>query len=145
MIHTNKLPVFPKCILCTAVYYEQGVPKMRSQFAATDERADGVLKKFCKEILAEKITKYLNHRQQIMDHHGGLRTMETAQTYEQLKTLWAYISDKSLERICEWTINHKTELLSLAPGTKSLYYETHQKFLTDLFAFCKTKTSTNVF
>lgn len=137
MITTTTFPWLDS-ILCIAMYKDDGLIKKTKVAWATDVfKAENVLKRLQKEVLRDKISKFLNHRNQIMDHHGGIRTREKLQAYETLRTNFDFFTDKSLEANCNFIVNMKQKFESIMPGEKSMYYHSQRKMINEIYNYCE--------
>jgi hypothetical protein len=141
MIETIILP-FVGRKLALAVYSNGGVPAILQKFTADDEKARNEIKNFKKTVLRQKISKFLNHRQNIMDYHGGLRTEETLKLHTELKRNFDFLYDKSLESNCKFILTVKDRIISLMPGEKSRFYQSTRNTMQEVFDFCEAEIST---
>ena len=138
MINTFKLPL-PGRILAIGVFSDGGVPAILKQFVSDEMRAENVLKKFKKEVLRRKISKFLNHRHEVMENYGGLRTQSTANAWTALKNQFEYLKDHSLEANCRFIITSRAHFDSLMPGSKSRFYMGTVETMNEVFAFCESE------
>ena len=139
MITTSKIPFMGR-IAAIAIYTDGSAPTILQRFAADDFQAENILKKFKKDILRKKFSHFLNHRKNIMDYHGGLRTQTRLEKWEQLKRNFDFMYDKSLESNCKLILTSKDDILLLMPGELSKFFETTKKNLDEIFEFCNTQT-----
>ena len=146
MIQSFKLPLTSGRFLVTAVYSNRGVPAVKNPKVAQNETvADNIIRSWEKEVLREKISKFLNHRQNVMDYHGGLRTMEKLNTWETVKKNFDFLFDKSLEANCKFILISKQYFESLMPGKKSRFHQSTEETMREIYAFCESRTKTETY
>lgn len=138
MIQTNTIPFFGS-ILCIAVYWEGFLKKTQLAWATDIFRAENTCKRLEKEILRKKIEKFLHHRQNIMDYHGGLKTIDRYRALETLKVLYSSLAKKSLECNCKNFFLNKDLFETIMPGASSEYYKNSRKLIDEIFIFCQQK------
>ena len=138
MIEVFKIKLLTGRYLATGVYSNRGVPAFSSKITANEVQADNVLKAMKKDVLRKKITTYLNHRNQIMDNFGGLRTPERLKVFQALRNNFDYLFDKSLEHNCRFVLINEDYLRLLLPGRTSRFYESTRQTIEEIITFCKT-------
>jgi hypothetical protein len=136
MITTNKLPI-PGGYLVTGFYRTGKLPKIINKITSDESRADSIIKQIKRDALQDKVAKYLNFREHIMDHRGGLRTMDKYKAITILRNNLAYLSDKPLESNCKLVIDCEELLKSILPGKESLFHQSQKDVLFEILSFCQ--------
>lgn len=136
MISTFKLPVIGG-FLVTGYYRQANVPRFINKFTSDETRAENLIKQIKKEVLREKVTKFLNHRQTVMDTYGGLRTMSKYNAIDTLKKNFSFLENHSLESNCKLVWDYQELFKSILPGEKSVYHLSAKETLTELLSFCQ--------
>lgn len=136
MITTNKFPV-PGGFLITAYYREANRPKIYTRLTSDETRAENLLKQIKKDVLREKVSKYINHRQNILENHGGLRTESKFKAIETLKNSLAFVEKHSLEANCRIVVSYEDLFKSILPGQSSIFHKTQTEALTEILSFCQ--------
>jgi len=136
MIQTFKLPV-PGGFIASAYYRQAGIPRFVNKFTSNEIRAENLIKQMKKDVLREKVSKFINHRQNIMDYHGGIRTMERYNAIEKMKNNFAFMRDKSLESNCKLVLDYEELFKTIMPGEKSAFHQSAKETLWELLEFCK--------
>ncbi len=136
MISTFKNRV-PGGFLVTAWWRQNKIPKADNRFTCDETRADNIIRELKKNVLQDKMIRLLNHRSQIMNNYGGLRTETKLKAIETLKNNLHFISDKSLESNCKLIVASEALIMELIPGISSTYYESTKETITQILDFCK--------
>lgn len=140
MIEATKLKLISGNILVAAVYNNSGVPAILHEIANNETVAGNIVRKWEKMVLRGKISKFLNHRQNIMEYHGGLRTEHKLEVWNTMKRNFDYLHDKTLESNCKFIVTGKEYFESLMPGEKSRFYESTRNTMNEIYAYCESKT-----
>lgn len=135
MIETFKQPI-KGGFLITAFYREAGRPITYNRVSSDETRADNLIKQIKKEVLREKVSKFLNHRKNIMENFGGYATENRFQAIQNLKNNLAFREKHSLESNCKLIVDHAELLKSLLPGKESVYHESATEMITEILQFC---------
>lgn len=136
MITTFKLPV-PGGFLVTAYHRQAMKPIIYTRLTADETRADNLIKQVKKEVLREKVTKFLNHRQNIMDNHGGLRTMSKYNAIDTLRKNFDFLEKHSLESNCKLVLDYEALFTSILPGQQSIFHQSQKDALFEILSFCQ--------
>ena len=136
MITTFKNKV-PGGFLITAYWRQNIMPKVANKFTSDESRADNMILKMKKDILREKINALLNHRSQIMNNFGGMRTEAKYKAIETLRRNFEFLSDKTLESNCKLVIDYEGMFTELIPGLSSVYHLSTKETIMEIINFCK--------
>ncbi len=135
MISTFKQLV-PGGFLVTAYYRQADRPIIFNKLTADETRADNLIKQVKKEVLREKVSKYLTHRKNIMENFGGFATENRFQAIENLKNNLAFREKHSLESNCKLVVDSIELLKSLLPGKESVYHQSATETIKEILEFC---------
>lgn len=142
MIEISKFKLLSGSVAVTGVYSSKGVPSLKCKVVPDEHSAENIVKKWQKEILREKISKFLNHRDKVWDVHMVLRTQRNAEIWTTVKRNFDFLYDKPLESNCHFVIRNRQYLESIMPGPKSRFYEHTRRTMDEIYAFCESKTIT---
>lgn len=135
MIETFKQPVRGG-FLITAYYRQAGKPIIYNRLSADETRAENLIKQIKKDVLREKVSKFLNHRKNIMENFGGYATENRFAAIQNLKNNLAFREKHSLESNCKLVLDHAELLRALLPGKESVYHQTATEMLAEVLEFC---------
>lgn len=92
-----------------------------------------------KKILLSELQKFINHRKNVINHHGGVTTRDRLNSIEKVQLVIDMSSGPkcSLQLLARRILNLGAELMCLSPGERSRFY--NQRFLVpELLSDCTT-------
>lgn len=138
MIDTFKIPTLGR-ILALGVYEDDdGRPHTITKFTIDAQVANKALVKMQKDMLRDKVSKFLNHRKRLMEDFGAVKTIEKVNAWTELKTHFDASVDHALDSQCKWVLRNKEKFLLIMPGQTSRFYMGDQKKIQDILSFCET-------
>lgn len=143
MISTFKNTVWGG-FLVTACWRENIVPKVKNKFTTDENRAVNIIMQMKRDILREKVTKLLNHRSQVMNNFGGLRTENKFKAIETLRNNFAFLADKSLQSNCKLVVDYENLFMELIPGKSSVFHQSTKETIMELIEFCKLEIKVTI-
>lgn len=92
---------------------------------------------FARNMVIARIKRYVNHRHQILHHHGGYMTPKKRAALQQLKRMLKHSHHWSINDLPRVIHNHAYHLQVIAPGSSSKFCQRDQRLLHDLLAWAE--------
>ncbi|HYD20006.1 MAG TPA: hypothetical protein VEB40_00925 [Flavipsychrobacter sp.] len=137
MIEAFRLPLQSGNVLVTAVYSNSGIPAVLEKIVSNITQADNIIRIWKKKVLRDKVSRFLNHRKNIMELHGGLCTPDLMKLMEQTRRNFDALKDASLEANCRFLLSQQHNLDLLLPGKTSRFHQSAIDTMREVYAFCQ--------
>lgn len=135
MIHAFKQQL-PNGFLVTAYYRMCDKPKFYNRLTTNELVADNSIRNIKKDVLREKILKFINHREVLMKGHGAFATEEKYKIIEQIRNNLSVREKSTLESNCQLIVDYAELLKKILPGKESVYHQSATQTLTEILEFC---------
>ncbi|MDX5326075.1 MAG: hypothetical protein LPK80_07415 [Bacteroidota bacterium] len=97
-----------------------------------------MLPRFTIRFVKQRLLRLVNHRERIMNQHGGRNTVRKAEACSKVRQRLSMSEKWSIEVLARQVIHMEEDLLQLIPGTSSKFYQTHSQLVFDLIHWAKS-------
>jgi len=92
---------------------------------------------FARMTVLSAIRRYINHRRQVCEYHGGYLNPSQNLSLNKLEYAWSgEVAQRwDLHKMATVICRYQNDFLNILPGRKSKFHQSHSKFLSDLLGW----------
>lgn len=104
-----------------------------------DDQTKEVAKKLEQKLILRKLTRYVNHRDKMMHHHGAQRDGKKLKAVQSLRNSLVTMRQQKFRAFIQHLFKIEDKLETILPGKSSRFYDHDERLVNYIMAYARAE------